>query len=666
VGSVSRRVGAAFSVLLLLFLAVVTAQLLVGDRLQAGHARHAGRVDRIRQANESVLQNMTDAETGVRGFQLTGDPDFLDPYDSGRAGAFTSFDEAEAATRDDGVRNLLTAERRAASHWLYAYAVPIVLGGVADPDAAERNTRRGKRMFDQFRTANAAVGEAIAAEGAAVAAADRNRARLAQLLFAALDMAVVAVALLLYAVGRRQLLGPLEHIRSTLQRLAAGDRSARAEPRGPGEMRVVIGTLNHLAAQTERLLDAEHARSLRTELRQAVANELRAGPAAETTAARIVSLIGTTLRAAAVHARIVVEPGDTVVACWPPGAPSLSDHTVHDVLGGRAGTVPHIGGAVAIPLGGDADCPPGLIYLIRPDEPVWRPDERRLLAALGREIDHAVRRHRLQQRQARLITELRVLDERKDAFVATVTHELRTPLTSILGYTEMLADGDGGELSALQQRGVSALLRNARRLQETVGDLMLLDRSAGRVGACYESVDLAAIAARVLEQLTPAARAKDLELTVAAAGPAWVRGDAGQLERVLRNLLDNAIKFSTAGGRIEHRLEVRSGSAVLVLRDTGIGIPADDLPGLGTPFHRASNAMDQAVQGSGLGLAIVHNIVGEHGGTIAAQSRPGQGSTFTVTLPSAPAPQPAEAAAALLPEAAAALLPEAAAALPTA
>jgi signal transduction histidine kinase len=153
-------------------------------------------------------------------------------------------------------------------------------------------------------------------------------------------------------------------------------------------------------------------------------------------------------------------------------------------------------------------------------------------------------------------------------------------------------------------------------------------------------VDLAGPAAAAADALAGAARAKDIAVTATLAGPAWVYGDAGQLERVLRNLLDNAIKFTGQGGRIDFRVEVAHGRAVVAVTDTGIGIPADDLPGLGTPFHRATNAMNQAVQGSGLGLAIVHNIVGEHGGTVTAESRVGRGSTFTMTLPAVASPVP--------------------------
>ncbi|HEU4348371.1 MAG TPA: HAMP domain-containing sensor histidine kinase, partial [Actinoplanes sp.] len=131
--------------------------------------------------------------------------------------------------------------------------------------------------------------------------------------------------------------------------------------------------------------------------------------------------------------------------------------------------------------------------------------------------------------------------------------------------------------------------------------------------------------------------------------PVRVSGDAGQLQRMMRNLVENAIKFTRPGGRVAFRLTARDGEAVLTVTDTGIGIPAGDQPGLFTPFHRGTNAMDQAVQGSGLGLAIVANIVAEHGGTVNVRSRVGEGSTFTVTLPAA-APT-ADSPAAVTPDA---------------
>jgi signal transduction histidine kinase/CHASE3 domain sensor protein len=628
--SVRHRVGVAVGTLLALFVTLLVVQMVVGDRTYARHQQEAARLAAAREANVAVLQHMTDAETGVRGFQLTGERVFLAPYDSGRAGAATSLDAVTRHTSAPAVERLLRVEREAATRWMDVYAIPTVDPGAGDGVPAAR----GKHLFDRFRAANADVDAAIRAEQVTAAAGGRRNVRLTQLLFASLAVILLAVALGLAALHRRHLLAPLESLHDTLHRLAGGDRSARAVPAGPAEMRAVIGTLNDLATEIDRLLDAEQARTRRHELRQAVAAELRDGQDPETTARRLAETIGAALRADVAHVRLGPHAGSAVDVRWPAGAPALASRTVADVLAGVPGDVlliEDVPGAIAVPLGGDEDCPPGLVHLLRSADPDWTGDERRLLAALGREIDHALRQRRLHDRQARLISELRTLDERKDAFVATVTHELRTPLTSILGYTEMLADGDGGDLSPPQRRGVTAILRNAMRLHETIADLLLLDR-AGDPSAAPAPVDLAAAVAAVCADVTPAAHAKGLTVVVDAE-PARVSGDARHLERALRNLLDNAVKFTAAGGSVTCRLAVRDGSACLEVTDTGIGIPAADLPGLFVPFHRAANAMDQAVQGSGLGLAIVRTIVTEHGGEVTARSALGRGSTFRVTLP---------------------------------
>jgi CHASE3 domain sensor protein len=177
VASVRARVDAGVVVVLLLFAGVVVTQVVVSDRLQTRHEHRVARVEAARDANNAVLQHLTDAETGVRGFQLTGDKAFLTPYDQGRIGAYTMLDEAAELTTDPTALRLLTAERAAASKWLYAFAYPVVNAGVADPGYSR--TPRGKQLFDEIRAANAAVDRAIRADQAQVVAADRRAARLA-------------------------------------------------------------------------------------------------------------------------------------------------------------------------------------------------------------------------------------------------------------------------------------------------------------------------------------------------------------------------------------------------------------------------------------------------------------------------------------------------------
>jgi two-component system phosphate regulon sensor histidine kinase PhoR len=187
--SVRQRALGAFVLLLVLFLSLVFVQLVVGDRLQDERTARADRITRAREANRAVLQFMTDTETGVRGFQLTGSRNFLEPYESGRVGALGALSAVEEDP-DSEVQRLVGEERQAASRWLYAYAIPIVNAGTANAD--EGLAGRGKDMFDKIRTANSAVEAALATEQETTAAADRRPERTAELLFATLAVLTLA------------------------------------------------------------------------------------------------------------------------------------------------------------------------------------------------------------------------------------------------------------------------------------------------------------------------------------------------------------------------------------------------------------------------------------------------------------------------------------------
>ncbi|NMO51555.1 HAMP domain-containing protein [Actinoplanes sp. TBRC 11911] len=621
---VRQRVTGGFAVLLTLFVTLVIVQLVTGDRLRASHVTTARDIARVRELNRDALQNMTDAETAVRGFQLTGDKSFLAPYAGGRAGAYAAFEQLWTDATDDEVRRLLSVERSKTADWLYSYAIPIVSSGKPDTNAAR--VARGREMFDEIRTANAAVSAAIEAQQRLADARATRDARVADLVFAVLAGLILVTGLVTAMLHEKHVMAPLEHIRGTLRRLSGGDLSARVAPSGPAEMRAVADSVNDLAERTEHLIAAEQARAAGSELVQAVAAELKAERELAVTGAKIAELAGLAFGAETAHVRIVADADAEAAISWPATALWLAGGTVREIGAARPGaafTLPE-SDAVAVSLG-DA----GLICLVRRDRPEWTEEEQRLLVALAGEIDHAVRQERLRRQQDRLIGDLRVLDQQKDVFVSTVTHELRTPLTSILGYTEMVLDED--DVPDAHRRSLAVVLRNAHRLQATVGDLLLLDRSAVRDAEALP-VDLAELASGLHHDLDAAARAKDLRSHLDCE-PAWVRGDGPQLKRAIRYLMENAIKFTPSGGRLECRLTATDRHVTVAITDTGIGIPEADVPGLFTPFHRAANAMDQAVQGPGLGLAIVRDIVTGHGGTVAARSELGRGSTFTMTLP---------------------------------
>ncbi|HSS50320.1 MAG TPA: ATP-binding protein [Thermoanaerobaculia bacterium] len=228
----------------------------------------------------------------------------------------------------------------------------------------------------------------------------------------------------------------------------------------------------------------------------------------------------------------------------------------------------------------------------------------------------------------------RVADMRRD-FVANVSHELKTPLAAIRGFAETLRDGALDE-PATARRFTERIVSQCRRLQELLEDLLTLSRLEGVAPALErEPVALAAVIHRAVELIAAVAREKRVEIEVETGDEALppVLGDPDGLERLVLNLLDNAIKYNRPEGRITIRLSRSDGEAVLEVTDTGIGIPPESIPRLFERFYRVDKGRAREEGGTGLGLAIVKHVAQTHGGQVEVESRAGQGSTFRVRLP---------------------------------
>jgi signal transduction histidine kinase len=223
----------------------------------------------------------------------------------------------------------------------------------------------------------------------------------------------------------------------------------------------------------------------------------------------------------------------------------------------------------------------------------------------------------------------------KSEFVRLVAHELRIPLTAVTGYVALLLEDDGRQLAGHQREYLGMVQRNAGRLVNLIDDLLDIARlEAGTVALQRRALDLVPLIQGVAGLLRPQCEAKGqrLSLELAPALPA-VWGDAARVTQILTNLLANAHKYTPPGGSIRITARGEEGSVRVGVQDTGIGLSPEDQAQLFTPFFRAQHAATQGVGGTGLGLAITRALVERHGGTITVTSTLGQGSTFSVTLP---------------------------------
>jgi two-component system sensor histidine kinase CiaH len=221
---------------------------------------------------------------------------------------------------------------------------------------------------------------------------------------------------------------------------------------------------------------------------------------------------------------------------------------------------------------------------------------------------------------------VRAAFERQQAFVADASHELRTPLAVIRANAEFLQQGQPESEEAAE------ILAETDRLTALVDSLLALAR--GQITPAPEHpLDLGALVSDSAESMQPLASDRKVALAIDASPGLEVEGDPDQLRRLVVILVDNALRYTPSGGRVTVDAHRSDGTAVVAVSDTGIGIPADALQHVFERFYRADEARNRASGGAGLGLSIAEQLVTAHGGRISAESAPGRGSTFTISLP---------------------------------
>jgi signal transduction histidine kinase len=257
-----------------------------------------------------------------------------------------------------------------------------------------------------------------------------------------------------------------------------------------------------------------------------------------------------------------------------------------------------------------------------------------ILSTLAAQAAIAIENARLVSELQDANTRLAELDRLKSNFIAIASHELRTPLTLILGYASFLRQ----EADEAASKKLDMVLQGATQLQRLIEDMVNLNHlETGNVELDWSEFDLQTLIQEAIERQKQFALGRSLKIDMSMPpAPLGVRADREKIAIVLNNLLNNAIKFTPPGGRIQVTARPQTGAVAVSVIDTGIGIPTEELQHIFERFHQVASHLTRREGGMGLGLPIAQGIIELHGGRIWAESVPGEGSCFTFTLPALP------------------------------
>jgi len=302
--------------------------------------------------------------------------------------------------------------------------------------------------------------------------------------------------------------------------------------------------------------------------------------------------------------------------------PSDTQLTSNEPFGTRA--------LMAVPLLADSKITGCIVLRQVSNARQWQPDEVGLAVAVANQAAIAVQQANLYQKSRHQAEQLLELDHQKNAFFQNISHEFRTPLTLTIGPLESAVERGEG----LDKEQSAIALRNSRRLLRLVNQLLDLQKlDEGKMKPTFRPCDLAEFTADVVEAFQSYCERKQISLQtdIDACPPVYL--DMEKFDKVLYNLLSNAMKFTPAGKSITVRLKEVDGKAKLQVQDEGIGIRADQIPHLFERFRQADGSANRHYEGTGLGLSLVQELSQLHGGDISVESEYGEGTTFTIDLP---------------------------------
>ena len=616
---------------------------------QGNGAQARAQAAQLLETNEKQFAiGLLNQETGERGFELTGQLEYLQPYDLGTAQVGAAKQFLDSTSIDPPTRAKLTAMEAAAGKWETFAGARLAAVASSGPSTNPTSDQQGKALFDAFRTSEAdvsiyldgVVGQDLAAAG--------NLAVAGNVASVVATISILALITFLAIVVFRSTLHPVRQLVSAANALAAGEPVTIPSLNRSDEIGQLAKSLSAWEQATHERLTLAQAMvdvSARTELNDLMALGLTqtadALSAYEVAASLDSGLVF--IRRGGEHRRIdspqhallperspaseVLRTGLPLIGDLgdPMWASVIRDWAIADDLGPVL-TMPMVSAGVVV----------GTLTAARHSGELafHQPDLVRA-QLIATPLASAVQVARLFEDLRSANNELLDANQHKSIFLANMSHELRTPLNSILGFSELLRDDTTGRFDvSTRHRFLDQIHTSGQHLLDLINDVLDLSKvEAGQMEFHPEQVDLAESVRLVLSTVEPLAKTKDISIASDLGPDIHLVADPIKLKQMLLNLVSNAIKFTANGGRVSIQTRQVESWIEVAVADTGIGIAGTDLERLFVEFQQLDSGHGRQQEGTGLGLALTKRFAELHGGEVTVQSAPGQGSTFTLRLP---------------------------------
>ncbi|TAN25296.1 MAG: GAF domain-containing protein [Actinomycetota bacterium] len=649
------------------------------------------RLEPLTSTNNNMLIEVLEMDASATNYMRTGDTSYLTIFQKDQSSYWKNFNSAQALeNQKERKSGVLQNENSAAQNLfeLYTNSVLAVPPDQLSPELIDTILPTINPALNNFESYYSASKLLFSNEKTQ----EQNRLHTVAVLTigASLLIFLGGLALGLRRVNstRLKMESLLLRLTETLSRLEAGETSVRAPIGGLAEETVLAAAINSMADEKESLISQlegqytkerelreglEMERSLREELANALFSDHDVTAAFQQT----VSGLGPALKADRTIVRMFENgvPGPIICEWFSPAVgfsskeklgdstlgkertavfaqpgvihdslqngsviavddiandPRLSDETRATVL--RTG----LGAFLTAPVLGSHGPEAILVAAMDGKARNWSERDIQVAKTMASGLAATLTAIRLYEQERTSLEAMKKLDESKDFFLASVSHELRTPLTSIIGYLELLQDElDEGKISRTYSRMLDAIDRNSKRLLDLIDNILTTSRiESGNLQLTKSRIHITPLLMRTAEAVMPQIKSKniDFKINVLSRVPD-LDLDTALIERVLLNLLSNAIKFTPPEGTISLAAEKDGDSLAIIVTDSGVGIPEEELQNLFTKFYRTTVARENAVQGTGLGLIIIKAVVEQHGGTISVTSKIGEGTTFKILLP---------------------------------